>query len=233
MRIAKLFALLLLAVPLVAQRRAAPVAAPLNAQQALAAYLARVQQVEGATTTTVGSLWTEGGRYANLSSDYKARNVNDLITVHVLEATQATGSGSLQSKRQFDASSSITGLFGTVPANNALQNIFTPSSTTDLNGQAQTASSSQLETSLTGRVADVLPNGFLVIEAVRTINMNNEQQTVIVHGIVRPADIAPDNSVLSTQVGELEVDLLGKGVISDNTRPPSFWMRFLLHILTF
>ena len=93
MRIAKLLLpILLLAAPLIAQRHAAPATAPMNAQQALAAYLARVQQVEGATTTTVGSLWTEGGRYANLSSDYKARNVNDLITVHVLEATQATGS---------------------------------------------------------------------------------------------------------------------------------------------
>lgn len=232
MRIASL--LLMLALAAAAQHAApAPATTPTNAQQALAAYLARVRQVEGATTTTTGSLWTEGGRYANLSSDYKAQNVNDLITINILEATQATGSGSLQSKRQFDATSSITGLFGTLHPNNSLQNIFTPSSTTDLNGQAQTASSSQLQTSLTGRVVDVLPNGFLVIEAVRTISMNNEQQTVILHGVVRPADIAPDNSVLSTQVGELEVDLLGKGVISDNTRPPSIWLRLLLHILTF
>jgi len=236
LRITRTFTFLLLATWALGQHRPAPApapATPVNAQQALAAYLLRVREVAGATTTTTGSLWTEGGRYANLSTDYKAQNVNDLITIHILEATQATGSGTLQSKRQFDATSSVSGLFGTLGPNNALQNLFTPSSTTDLNGQAQTASSSQLQTSLTGRVADVLPNGFLVIEAVRTISMNSEQQTVIVHGVVRPADIAPDNSVLSTQIGELEVDLLGKGVISDNTRPPAVWMRILLRVLTF
>jgi len=235
LRITRTLTFLLLATGALGQRRAAAPApaTPINAQQALAAYLSRVREVAGATTTTTGSLWTEGGRYANLSSDYKAQNVNDLITIHILEATQATGSGTLQSKRQFDATSSVSGLFGTLGPNNALQNLFTPNSATDLNGQAQTASSSQLQTSLTGRVADVLPNGFLVIEAVRTISMSNEQQTVIVHGVVRPADIAPDNSVLSTQIGELEVDLLGKGVISDNTRPPAVWMRILLHFLTF
>ena len=209
--------------------------APTNtaAARALAAYLARVRQVAGATTRTTGSLWTPNGRYADLSSDYKARNVNDLITIDIVENTQATGSGTLQSKRQFSANSGISGLFGNFTPANRLQTLFSPNSASALNGQAQTASTSQLTTSLTGRVVDVLPNGFLVVEAVRTISMDNERQTVIVHGIVRPADIAPDNSVLSTQVGELEVDLLGKGVISDNVRPPAAWVRLLMRFLTF
>ena len=203
------------------------------AAEALQADLSRVRQVAGATTSTTGSLWTPGGQYVNLSSDYKAHNVNDLITVHILEATQANGTGTLQSKREFSASSGFNGLFGPLSPTSRLQSLAAPYSSNDLTGQAQTASSSNLETSLTGRVVDVLPNGFLVIEAVRTISMNNERQTVIVHGVVRPADIAPDNSVLSTQVGELEVDLEGKGVISDNIKPVGGWMRFLLKFLTF
>lgn len=203
------------------------------AQQSLASYLARVNQIAGATTTTTGSLWTADGRYSNLSTDNKAYSVNDLLTIHILEATQATGSGTLQSKRQFDANSGISGLFGNFAPTSRFQTLFQPHSASDLNGQAQTASSSQLQTSLTGRVVNVMPNGFLVVEAVRTISMNNEQQTVIVHGVVRPVDIAPDNSVLSTQVGELEIELQGKGVISDNTRPVSGWVHLLMKFLTF
>lgn len=210
---------------------AAPAGSP--AQQALAAYLARVNQIAGATTTTLGSLWTPAGRYANLSTDDKAHSVNDLITINILENTQAAGSGTLQSKRQFDANSGISGLFGNFAPTSRFQTLFAPASSQDLNGQAQTASSSQLQTSLTGRVVDVMPNGFLVVEAVRTIGMDNEQETVIVHGVVRPADIAPDNSVLSTQVGELEIELQGKGVISDNTRPVSGWVKMLMKFLTF
>lgn len=217
---------------LAAQKKgAAPVGN--QAQQALAAYLARVRQVAGAASNTTGSLFTPDGRYVNLSTDFKAQNLNDLITIHILEATQATGSGSLQSKRSFNATSGFSGFFGPLASTSRLSSLLAPNSSSDLEGQAATASSSQLETSLTGRVVDLLPNGNLVVEAVRTISMNNEQQTVIVHGVVRPADIAPDNSVLSTQVGELEIELLGKGVISDTNHPLAGWMHLLLKFLTF
>jgi flagellar L-ring protein precursor FlgH len=63
--------------------------------------------------------------------------------------------------------------------------------------------------------------------------MNNERQTVILRGIVRGGDIAPDNSLLSNQLSNLELELKGKGVISDGTRPPNVIMRVLLRILGF
>ncbi|HUX65972.1 MAG TPA: flagellar basal body L-ring protein FlgH [Terriglobales bacterium] len=218
---------------LAAQKKGAAAPAGTAAEQALAAYLARVKQAAGEASRTTGSLYTPQGRYINLSTDFKAQNPNDLITIHILEATQATGSGSLQSKRSFNATSGFSGFFGPLASTSRLSSLLAPNSSSDLEGQAATASSSQLETSLTGRVVDVLPNGNLVVEAVRTISMNNEQQTVVVHGVVRPADIAPDNSVLSTQVGELEIELLGKGVISDTNHPLSGWMHLLMKFLTF
>jgi flagellar L-ring protein precursor FlgH len=227
--LALLAALALAPLPLAAQKKAAPAGTP--AEQALAAYLARVRQVEEKTTLTTGSIWTPNGRFADLSTDYKARNVNDLITIHIVEDTQATGSGSVQSKRTFSGSAGINTIFGKSPA--ALATLLAPTSATDLEAQGASDSSQQLTTSLTGRVVDLLPNGFLVIEAVRTIEMNNEQQTVTVRGVVRPADIAPDNSVLSTQVGDLEVELQGKGVISTATRPVSGWLGLLLRFLSF
>lgn len=217
-----------------AQKNKAAPAAPVSpAQAALAAYLARVRQVAGATTNSVGSLYSPDGRYVNLSSDFKAQNVNDLITINIMENTQATGSGSVQSKRSYNANVGFNGFFGPQATTSRLTSIMAPTSNADLEGQAATASSSQLETSLTGRVVDELPNGYLVIEAVRTISMDNEQQTVVLHGLVRPADIAPDNSVLSTQVGQLDIELLGKGVISDTDRPLGSWMKWLMKFLVF
>jgi flagellar L-ring protein precursor FlgH len=221
-------AMLIAVLPLSAQKNKTRPGSP--AEQALEAYLAKVRQVAGAATPTTGSLWTPQGRFTNLSSDFKAQNVNDLITIHIVEATQAAGSGTVQSKRGFTGNSGIS-LFGSTSSR--LATLLAPTSNTDLEGQASTASSSALTTSLTGRVVDLLPNGFLVVEAVRSISMNNQQQTVIVHGVVRPADIAPDNSVLSTQVGELEIELQGKGVISDTTRPVNGWLHYLLKFLTF
>ncbi|MGH9475178.1 MAG: flagellar basal body L-ring protein FlgH [Terriglobales bacterium] len=227
-RAAALGILVALVVAAGAQKKGAITLTP--AEQALQAYLAKVRQVAGATSNTTGSLWTPEGRFINLSSDFKAQRVNDLITIHIVEATQAAGTGTVQAKRGFTGNSGIS-LFGSTSSR--LTTLLAPTSNTDLEGQAATASTSALTTSLTGRVVDVLPNGFLVVEAVRTISMNNQQQTVVVHGVIRPADIAPDNSVLSTQVGELEVDLQGKGVISDTTRPVTGWLRMLLKFLTF
>lgn len=232
----RLIAVLLLAtLGLLGQKKNQPAAVPAGtpAEQSLAAYLARVHQIAAANASTTGSLWTANGRYDNLSIDTKAFSVNDLLTINILENTTASGSGTLQSKRDFAANAGLSGLFGTFAPTSRFQTLFAPNSTSALNGQAQTASSSALQTALTGRVVDVMPNGYLVVEAVRTIEMNNQQETVIVHGVVRPADIAPDNSVLSTQVGELEIELQGKGVISDTTRPVSGWVRMLMKFLTF
>lgn len=225
---------LALAASLLVLALAAQKAAPATpAEKALDAYLARVKQVASATAPSTGSLWTPGARYTNLSSDFKAQYVNDLITIHIIETTQAAGTGSVQAKRQFNASSGFSSLFGTLPATSKLQALVAPNSNSDLEGTAATASTTALTTSLTGRVVDLLPNGYLVVEAVRTIEMNSQQQTFIVHGVVRPADIAPDNSVLSTQVGDLEVELQGKGVITDATKPVGGWVHWLLKYLTF
>ena len=201
-------------------------------KDSLAEYIARVKAAKPSTPST-GSFWTPQSPYSDLASDYKARNVNDLIVIQVVESTTAAEDGAVKSARTFSASSGISGLWGTPRANAGIQNIFSPNSSRTLNGQAQTSSDSTLNTSLSGRVVDVLPNGFLVIEAVRQIYMNNQHQTVIIHGVVRPGDINASNAVPSTAVSNLEVELKGKGVISDGVAPPNFLVRLILKLVGF
>ena len=80
---------------------------------------------------------------------------------------------------------------------------------------------------------DVLPNGILVIEAVRDFTVGNDRQTVTVRGLVRPADIATDNSVLSSQVTSVELVIKGKGAVADASRQPNAIVRLLLKVLSF
>ena len=122
---------------------------------------------------------------------------------------------------------------GTLGPNNSLQNMFSPNSSRTLNGQGQTSSDASLTTSLSGRVVDVLPNGFLVIEAERQMFMNNQHQTVIIHGVVRPGDISSNNAVSSTSISNLELELKGKGVISDGVAPPNKLVRMILKVVGF
>ncbi len=198
----------------------------------LAEYIARVKGVKPAAPTA-GSIWTPQSPYSDMASDYKARNVNDIIVIQVVESTTAAEDGAVKSQRTFSANSGVSAFMGTLGPNNSLQNLFSPNSAQNLNGQAQTSSDSILNTSLSGRVVDVLPNGFLVIEAVRQMFMNNQHQTVIIHGVVRPGDINSANAVPSTAVSNLEVELKGKGVVSDGVAPPNKLVRMILKIVGF
>jgi flagellar L-ring protein precursor FlgH len=205
---------------------------PQAAQDHLAEYVARVRSVKTPTPST-GSFWTPMSPYSDMGSDYKARNLNDLIVIQVVESTTAAEDGTVKSSRAFSASSGVSGLMGTPGPASGLQNIFSPSSTRTLNGQAQTASNSALSTSLSGRVVDLLPNGFLVIEAVREMDMNNQHQTVIIRGVVRPGDVTSSNTVPSTAISNLEVELKGRGVISDGVAPPNRLVRMILKLVGF
>lgn len=202
------------------------------AKDDLADYIQRLKSTM-APAPTPGSLWTAQSPFSDLASDYKARNVNDTIVIQVVESTTASRDGAVKSQRTYSASSSITGLFGTPGANNALQNLFAPNSSQNLNGQAQTSSDSALNTSLSGRVVEVLPNGFLVIEATRQVFWDNQHQTLTIHGVVRPGDISSSNTIPSTSVTNLELELQGKGVISDGVAPPNRLVRLILKLVGF
>jgi flagellar L-ring protein precursor FlgH len=104
---------------------------------------------------------------------------------------------------------------------------------TQLAGQGTTSRSTTLSTRLTARVIYVLPNGALVVEAAKDIQINSEHQTITVRGVVRPADIDATNSVYSDRLGQLEVHVNGKGVVADAVRRPFILYRLLLGLLPF
>jgi len=196
-------------------------------------YVRRAQLMEASrSSTSPGSLWRDEGRMASLSSDYKAAHIGDLVTILVIQDVQSQNTGNVSTDRSLNASSGIDALAGRVKVG-GVQEILTLRSSQTLQGKAQASSSSRLRTALAGRVAAVLPNGVLVVEADRDILMNNERQTVRLRGLVRPGDIGPDNTVASNAIGNLELELRGRGVISDGTRPPNPVVRFILRIVGF
>jgi len=117
-------------------------------QDHLAEYVRRVRATT-LSTPTVGSFWSTDSPYTDFGGDYKARRVNDLIVIQIVEQTQAAVNGSVKTQRTFNANSSI-GVMGIPGATSGWQNIFTPNSSRTLNGQSQTSSDSSLTTSLSG-----------------------------------------------------------------------------------
>ena len=181
---------------------------------------------------TVGSLWTSANALGDLSSDYKAHDVNDTIVVQVSVQTSAAQSGSANTARAFNTTSGITGLVGGL-ATHGVNPLLNANSNTALKGSGQTASTTAFATSLTGQIIAVLANGNMVIEAERKISMNNQHEEVIIRGIVRPGDIGTNNSIPSAALSNLEIEMKGKGIISDSTRAPNVLTRAVLWLFGF
>ncbi len=205
-----------------------------NGPNLRAAYIQKVQQSSKPQSAerTLGSLWSPGAPLSEVAADFKATRLNDTIIIQVLEATTAQSNGNSQQNRTLALNSAITGLGGHV-STGGVNPILAAASSQQLKGNGQIQADSQVQTSLTGQVVSVLPNGNLVVEAQRLTSINGQHDTVIVRGVVRPGDIGSNNQVLSTQLMNLEVELKGKGLVTDGTRGPNAITRALMWLLGF
>jgi flagellar L-ring protein precursor FlgH len=122
---------------------------------------------------------------------------------------------------------------GTIGARNRLQNLFNANSANSLDGKGQSTLSSNVTLNLAAQVMELLPNGTLVVQAARDITVGNDRQTVLIRGLIRPGDLAPDNSVASTAISNLQVEIKGKGAVADASRQPNIVIRTLLKIFNF
>lgn len=206
---------------------------PKTPEQLRSEYISRLQQqyVPAGDSATVGSLWSPQSPLGDFSADYKAHSLNDTITILVSVQTTASQSGTVDSERSLTSSSAITGVLGRTPS--AVNPLLAGNSSSVLKGQGSTASNTTFTTSLTGQVIAVLPNGSLAVQAERQIFMNNQHENVIVRGMIRPGDIGPNNTVPSSALSNLEIEMKGKGIISDGVRPPNALTRAVLWLLNF
>ena len=165
--------------------------------------------LEARRTTPPKNAWM-----VDLASDPKARRQNDLVTIRVVENLSATGSADSNVGEKSSANATMPS-----PAAKWLAKVFPINTETDFEGSGGTTRMTELTTMVTARVAEVLPNGDLVVEGIREIEINGDRTIVVLTGVVRPADIKPGNVVLSPQVGQLRIRSISKGFIKDSLEP--------------
>ncbi len=169
-----------------------------------------------------GSVWH--GQLTSLFSDQRARNVGDILTVKITEISQASESATTATSRQSQTVAQLNNFFGIEnhqigPWKNTANLINSNTPYNDFQGAGATTRTGSLSATITARVMEVLPTGNLAIEGKREIFVNNEKKEILVQGIVRPRDIAFDNSILSTQVADAKVMYTGIGVVAEKQRP--------------
>jgi flagellar L-ring protein FlgH len=198
----------------------------------LRSYVESAHKSHGESNAAEGSLWVSNGYNSNLFRDPKARFVNDIVTILVLETTQAVASADAKNSRNTQAAAGFDNLFGAEKAINELPTMLAGKSSSSFEGKGSTSRETTLQTSLTARVTDVLPNGYLVLEGMREIRVNNENQSVYLTGVVRPEDLNPNNTVLSSAVAQMSVRVQGRGAVSQPIKPG--WLyKILTGILPF
>ena len=157
----------------------------------------------------------------NLTADPRARNLNDLLTIRIEESVTASGSADSKVGKTSSAKADFPS-----PISTGLGKFLPNGSDTAFTGSGSTSRSSAITALLTARVTEVLPNGDLVIEGVREVDVNGDNQIVVLTGVVRPLDVAQGNTVSSTLIGQLRIRSIGRGLIKDSLSP-GWLMRIL------
>ena len=148
----------------------------------------------------------------SLYSDVTARRVGDIITVTLSENTQASKSADTSTAKDTNVNlNPITGLAGQAINIGGESIQLGVSSSRDFSGDAAANQSNSLIGAISVTVVDVLPNSNLVIRGEKWLTLNQGDEYIRLTGIIRPADISPENEIVSTKVANARIQYSGTG----------------------
>ncbi len=188
-----------------------------------------------------GSLFSDDARM-DMFSDLKARRVGDIITVNIVETSKASKNAQTNTGRNNRMNASIDALAGYENTDNVpvVGSVFgslglnmstglNASYSSKFNGSGTTSRNENMTAKVSARVLQVLPNGNLIIRGTQEMLVNNEKHYIDVQGVVRPADIDANNTVLSTYMADARIDYRGEGDVSRKQREG--WLSRLLDVI--
>lgn len=181
------------------------------------AAMAPVQPVMAAQATpTAGAIYRTGPSL-NLYSDRRARDVGDLLTIHLIENTTAQTSATTSVDKASEITMAAPNIAGASLTYNG-RDLLSASVNGDrgFSGNGKSAQSNRLQGSLTVTVIQRLPNGNLVVQGQKNMRLNQGDELVQIQGIVRAADIGTDNSVPSSKVADARIAYGGRGAIAQS-----------------
>jgi flagellar L-ring protein FlgH len=157
-----------------------------------------------------------------LFKDTKARSVGDVITVILKERTNATKTASTNTTKEAEIAITAPTIFGRGVTygrgGDAILNA-TIDAARDFTGEGDSTQSNSLTGEVSVTVAEVYVNGNMLIRGEKLLTLNQGSEHVRISGIIRPTDITPENTVLSTQVANAKIIYGGQGVLADaNTK---------------
>ncbi len=174
-----------------------------------------------------GAIFHAVNGYAPLTSGQRAASVGDVLTILLVERTQATKSSTSSTDRSGD--------IGIKPPTTGPLSFFNASdtavgATSKFDGKGAAAQSNQLSGEISVTVQAVYPNGTMLVRGQKMLTLNRGDENIQLSGLVRAADISPDNRVLSTRVADARIAYAGKGDVARASKPG--WLSHFFSIVS-
>jgi flagellar L-ring protein precursor FlgH len=162
-----------------------------------------------------------------LFKDHRARTVGDIVTIIVVETTSAKNEGSSKFSKKVNMKGGVTieGFLDYLLPSPKFFDPIQPLKELDIDpeekfdGAGETESQNEFKTHITATIMEILPNGNFVIEGRKNIKVNADKQDVTLRGVIRPEDITPSNTVLSSLIADAEIFYTGDGPVSRRSKP--------------
>jgi flagellar L-ring protein precursor FlgH len=185
-------------------------------------------QVSESTAPATGSLFA-GRRTVSLFTDVRAHEVGDIVSVLLVESTSAAKSADTELDKSSGVSITDPVVFGApVTFKNGRYNLGVElESGSSFGGEASSNQSNSLTGSIAVQVARVLPNGNLMVQGEKWIQINQGDEYIRLRGIIRPEDVSPTNTVPSTLIADARISYGGAGVL-DESNTPGWLSRFFM-----
>ncbi len=170
------------------------------------------------TPRTDGAIY-QAGQQMELFADLKARRVGDVLTIVLNETTNASKSAVTKTAKTTSVANTGPTIFGRSPTVKGVPILSTSLSGADsFDGEGSSTQSNSLAGSLTVTVMEVQANGNLVVQGDKTLKLNQGDEFVHISGVIRPADIATNNTVTSDKLADARISYSGKGVVDSSNR---------------
>lgn len=174
-----------------------------------------------------GAIFQSANGYSALTNGSRAAMIGDLVTITLVERTQASKSNSASTDRSGEISLTPP---ATGPASFFKSTDVGASGGSSFDGKGGAAQSNQLSGEISVTVARIYPNGTMLVRGEKLLTLNRGDENISITGLIRRADIGPDNRVASTRVADARITYSGKGEIARGSRQG--WLNRFFSILS-
>lgn len=153
-----------------------------------------------------------------LYTDQQARRVGDIITVIFDESYKSSKSAETKADKKSESKTTAPSIFGSAASLSGYTLDMDTSSEQNFKGKGDADRSNSLRGQISVTVSEVLPSGVLRIRGEKWLTLSDGDEYIRIKGLIRPQDISPSNTIISSKVADARISFGGKGSLNNATK---------------